>query len=328
MKAILTFLIAFVVSGLVAASALAAAPTNTAPPTITGTAQQGKTLRAHNGTWTNSPTSFSYRWQRCAADGTGCSNIDNASNQTYRATSADVDRTLRVVVTASNHDGQTSANSQTTDVISANTPPKNTSAPTISGAARVGEELTASRGTWTGGVRSYAYQWQRCDVTGENCADVTGANGSTYGVRSADVGHTLQVKVTATNLAGSTSASSNNSAVVESAVSPVAPAPKSVNHRPTVAILTVRFLGARIYMRFRACDESRKNLNITERDSKPRVPSYTRRFRTLAPPRPCAALTRSWRPAPRFRHGRLTLRLWARDFSGLTSRPTARTFFR
>jgi hypothetical protein len=84
----------------------------------------------------------------------------------------------------------------------------------------------------------------------------------------------------------------------------------------------------RVYARLRACDDSRKNLTIIERDSKPGVLSYTRRFTTLVPPRPCAALTRSWRPAPRFRHGRYTITVWARDKSGKTSRPASRTFLR
>ena len=49
-------------------SALAAAPVNTSQPTIVGTPEQGKTLTARNGVWTNSPTAFSYQWQRSAAD--------------------------------------------------------------------------------------------------------------------------------------------------------------------------------------------------------------------------------------------------------------------
>jgi len=78
----------------------------------------------------------------------------------------------------------------------------------------------------------------------------------------------------------------------------------------------------------RVCDDSRKNLTIIERDSKPGVRSYTRRFATLIPPRPCEALTRSWLPVPRFRHGRYTVTLWARDKSGKLSLPARRTFFR
>ena len=78
----------------------------------------------------------------------------------------------------------------------------------------------------------------------------------------------------------------------------------------------------------RVCDDSYKNLTIIARDSKPGVASHTRRFATLAPPRPCAALTRSWVPGPRFRHGRYTVTVWARDKSGKTSRPARRTFSR
>jgi hypothetical protein len=48
-----------------ATSAVAAAgsvPVNTVLPTISGTPQVGQTLTATNGTWTNSPTSFTYQW--------------------------------------------------------------------------------------------------------------------------------------------------------------------------------------------------------------------------------------------------------------------------
>jgi hypothetical protein len=320
-------LVALVAAALLAASARAAAPVNTSPPTITGTQQQGKTLTAHNGTWSNSPTSFFYRWQRCDADGTGCVTIDGAVKKTYVLTASDVDHSVRAVVTASNADGETSANSKATDVISSNSPPRNTAPPTVSGIPQPGEELTAGKGTWTGGARTFAYQWQRCDGSGGGCTDVTGANGTTYGVRAADVAHTLRVAVTATNLAGSTTERSATTAVVKTAPAP-GPAPTAVNQRPTIRILSIRFVGARVYARLRVCDDSRKNVNIVERDSKRGVASYTRRFRTLAAPRPCSALTRSWLPAPRFRHGPFKVTLWARDFSGLTSRPSARSFFR
>src|SRR6185312_16245337 len=43
------------------------APSNTKQPTITGTARDGQTLTAQNGSWTNDPTSFSYQWLRCDA---------------------------------------------------------------------------------------------------------------------------------------------------------------------------------------------------------------------------------------------------------------------
>jgi hypothetical protein len=320
-------LVVLAAAGFMATAARAAAPTNTTVPTITGTLEKGHTVTATKGTWANSPTSFVYRWQRCAADGTACDGIAGATTKSYTLTSADVDHAVRFKVTASNADGSTTAYSKTSDVVSDNVPPKNTALPTVSGTPQPAEELTATTGTWTGGARTFAFQWQRCDTTGAGCVDVTGATGRTYGVRTADVGHTMRVVVTATNLAGSTSANSDNTAVVHTASTP--PPTPAANHRPTIVILSVRFVGARVYVRFRTCDDSRRNVSIIERDSKPGVPSYTRRFRTLVPPRPCAALTRSWLPASRFRHGRYTLTLTARDAFGLTSlRPARRTFFR
>src|SRR5438094_2225847 len=154
----------------VAAAKTAAVPQNTSAPTISGTAREGNTLTAGNGGWANAPTSFSYQWQRCGADGTGCADISGATKRAYTLTSADSDHTVRVQVTASNADGQATASSATTSVVSSRSAPVNTAKPTISGAPKVGEELSAGNGTWTGGVTSFTYQWQRC-TSSTSCAD-------------------------------------------------------------------------------------------------------------------------------------------------------------
>jgi len=313
-------------AGVFAATAFAAAPTNTAPPTITGTERQGRTLTAQNGTWTGSPT-FTYRWQRCDTEGSGCANIDNAAAKTYTLTAADVGHTVRVNVTGTNTDGNATASSKPTGVISGNAAPANTARPTVTGTPQPGETLTATTGTWSNGVRSYAFQWQHCDAAGATCTDVAGATGRTYGVRAADIGGTIRVAVTATNLVGSNTATSDRTEIVKTGSTPP-PTTSPGNHRPSLSILSVRFVGARVYVRFRVCDDSRRNVSITERDVKAGAASYTRHYRTLAPPRPCAALTRSFLPAPRFRHGRYTIRMWARDYAGLTSRIASRTFVR
>ena len=60
----------------------------------------------------------------------------------------------------------------------ANVLPANTTPPSVSGTPRDGETLTAEEGTWTGtDPITYAYQWQRCDGNGLNCANLAGATG-------------------------------------------------------------------------------------------------------------------------------------------------------
>src|SRR5262249_22098606 len=55
-----------------------------------------------NGVWTNGPSSYTYRWQRCDATGANCQPIAGAETQTYLVTDADVGSTLRGEVTAAN----------------------------------------------------------------------------------------------------------------------------------------------------------------------------------------------------------------------------------
>ena len=166
-----------VATGVLAAAASAAEPRSLTPPVVSGTPQQGRTLTTTNGTWDGNPTSFRYRWQRCNAQGASCVNIAGAIRQTYTLTAADVDHRVRSVVTAINADAAVDRASRVTAVVSANTPPRNTDRPVISGNAVVGSELTASTGFWTGGVRSFSFQWQRCDEAGANCVSVAGATG-------------------------------------------------------------------------------------------------------------------------------------------------------
>ena len=63
--------------------------------------------------------------------------------------------------------------------------------PTISGAKKVGSELTAVRGTWAAGT-TFAYSWLR------NGKAISGATSSKYTATPTDLGKTLQVKVTGT----------------------------------------------------------------------------------------------------------------------------------
>jgi hypothetical protein len=93
------------------------------------------------------------------------------------------------------------------------TPPANTSPPSISGSAGVGQVLSASPGSWTGSP-TFTYQWLRCDVNGLGCWPIGGAVSPGYTVEAADVGSTIEVQVSATTSAGATSVESSPTAVV------------------------------------------------------------------------------------------------------------------
>jgi hypothetical protein len=128
-------LLALLAAGLVTVLAVAgfstaassAAPKPTQEPIISGTAQEGETLKASTGTWTStSPITYSYQWLRCDAKGAGCSNIGGANSSTYQVRKADVGHRLRVRVTAKNADGSANSTSNETAVVTAkagNPPP-------------------------------------------------------------------------------------------------------------------------------------------------------------------------------------------------------------
>jgi hypothetical protein len=191
-------------------------PINTAPPTITGTAQQGQTLTEHNGTWENSPTSFTYQWLQCDSLGTSCLPIAGATGQTYVPVAADVGHTIAVQETASNSGGAGSPATSTATAVVIAAQPVNTAPPTITGTAQQGQTLTEHNGSWTNEPTSFTYQWQRCDTSGANCSPITDATAQTYALGSADVGSTLRVTVIASNAGGSsTPVSSAQTAVVQ-----------------------------------------------------------------------------------------------------------------
>jgi len=305
------------------------APVNTAPPEITGTEREGGTLTASNGTWSNNPTSFTYQWQRCTIDGTACGAITGAGDKTYKPVQGDVGHALRVQVTAINADGRATADSQPTDPISDASGPNNTVKPALSGTAAVGDELSATTGTWSPTPTSTARQWQRCDADNTDCRNIVGATGQTYGVRAADAGHRLRVLVTARTASGVSYATSNTSAVVPGgSTSTTTTTTVSGNKAPTLSFLSLRRVGLRVYARFRVCDDKLGKTTIIERDNKAGALAAQRKY-TVIRRTPCATYTKTWIPAPRFRtKGRYVVTLRAVDLSGRLSLIRSRSLVR
>jgi subtilisin family serine protease len=179
--------------------------------------QVGQVLLRGQGGWVGSaPLALaSVRWLRCDSAGANCVVAATAAKYTVQAT--DSGDTFRLTVTVKNALGSTSMTTAATQAVGTSstvTVPANTSLPTISGTAQVGQTLAASTGLWSGSPTSYAYQWQRC---GSSCSPISGATSSSYALQSGDVGYAVRIGVTATNSAGSSTAYSPQTASVTSA---------------------------------------------------------------------------------------------------------------
>jgi hypothetical protein len=94
-------------------------PTNTALPTIAGTADVGQTLTGSQGSWDPAGlflANFSYAWLRCDGGGNGCQTFGQTQT-TYVVGAADKGHTLRFQVTATNPAGTTVVTSAQTAVV-------------------------------------------------------------------------------------------------------------------------------------------------------------------------------------------------------------------
>lgn len=193
------------------------APVNTVLPTITGVAGTGHTLTAHSSRstdWSQGVSgALTYQWQKCDASGLSCADITDATSSTYTPVyPTDLDSTIQVVVTATNHVGSTAATSAQSRIQPA---PVNTAVGTIvrclntactttaaiPGSPFTGDKLKVTDGSWQAGTATaFLYQWEQCDETGANCTPIAGATTNRYTVSKAnDIGKTLRAVVSGTN---------------------------------------------------------------------------------------------------------------------------------
>lgn len=192
-------------------SASGSVPVNTVAPTIDNTSPNvGDTLTANPGTWTNTPTSFTYQWLRAGTP------IGGATSSTYTTVEADAGDAISVKVVAVNASGNSApATSAATAAVVPISAPANTVAPVIVSNADISnphsvDVLTVSNtGTWTNTPTGFTYQWSR-SVFGP----IAGETNPSYTVAIIDGGATLMCTVAASNIIGSANADSNATGTV------------------------------------------------------------------------------------------------------------------
>ena len=222
-------------SGIVIVRYLASSvPSNSGVPTISGTARTGSTLTTTStGTWSGSPTSYSYQWKRSATSGGTYSDVASATASTYVVTEFDVGYFIKLAVVATNGVGSSSAALSDPTTVVVDIAPTNTALPVITGTARTGETLTTSRGSWTSSPSTYAYQWKRASTVGGSYTNIASATDRTYDLTDADIDKFIKVSVIATNIIGASSAALSaatsvvidlTDSVVPTATNPVATA--------------------------------------------------------------------------------------------------------
>lgn len=169
----------------IATTAVAAGTlTRTAGPTIIGTAQVGNRLTASPGQW--SPVAaYSYQWLA------GDKAVSGATKSTYTPTPTDIGKRLAVRVSVASAGYTTVTEKSATTALVAAGRLAVTTAPSVTGTAQVGVPLTAAPGTWSP-TPTLTYQW----LIGGRA--VKGATSNRYTPAPADLGKSVQVKVTAT----------------------------------------------------------------------------------------------------------------------------------
>ncbi len=144
-----------------------------------------------DGTWSSSPTSFTYQWKR------GATNIGTNAN-TYTLVNADAGLNITCVVTAINASGSTPATSNII-VPLALSAPTNIDLPAINTEQiwQVGMTISFTGNNWDGNpFPTLTYQWQK------NTGDISGATDETYDLTGDEEADLVGVKCIATNTQG------------------------------------------------------------------------------------------------------------------------------
>jgi hypothetical protein len=99
-------------------SVLAAPPAALSSPGVAGTPVTGRSLAAAAVSFAGTaPIAYAYQWSRCDGSGSACADVPGATGAAYPIGAADLGRTLRVRVSATNAAGTTAAISGRSGVV-------------------------------------------------------------------------------------------------------------------------------------------------------------------------------------------------------------------
>ena len=190
-----------------------------APPTVTvtGTATEGQTLTAVPVTSADATVTF--QWQS-STTGASWSNISGAKSSTYVVQEADETRLLRVVATAADLDGGGGIAKSAPTLAVKDADPTVTK-PTIVGTTQEGQVLTASASAGQGD-NPVTYQW----LSSASGYKVAIGAGSTYKLKEADEGFTVEAVATAKNGDGLTVSQTCNATATVFDAAPTVSLPK------------------------------------------------------------------------------------------------------
>ena len=200
-------------------------PAISSAPTISGTVRAGLTLSATNGTWSNTPTSYSYQWKSASASGGAYSDIANANSSTYELAAGDVGRYLKVSVVASNTSGASSASlSSATAVV----------VTYLAGLTPVLSTTTATDDGFTFSITNYSASYTFAATTTSGSVSITGANGVVTGLPA---NGTATVTVTSSRAGYTTLSATREGSTVVTATTTVPPTTTTI--APTTTTTTV-----------------------------------------------------------------------------------------
>ncbi|OGH56156.1 MAG: hypothetical protein A3G34_06735 [Candidatus Lindowbacteria bacterium RIFCSPLOWO2_12_FULL_62_27] len=160
-------------------------PANYKSPTVDpGLRKDDGKFTCMNGSWTEYPTSYTYRW---LIDGV---EVEAATEQNYAPTPSDANKPITCEVTAVNNTGTSEpALSSNHGIFQLSTPkgqPKITPAN-----GTFGDVFTCDKSSWTFKPDTFLYQWRR------NGADIPAATSTTYQAGDEDMKQSLTCVVTA-----------------------------------------------------------------------------------------------------------------------------------